>query len=162
MPARSVAAAHTKFENYDRPSETEIALLLRASQKRKQHSLLGGRAGDTAAPPGASPPVSSRWRSPTSSPDCFGRPPHLTEPPIPSGTSTSTQKGPRPSLRARDATPGNRPRPAAALLDSEPRRIPGLEVAQPSEYQSDLAPDQTGPSARAVPPEIGRASCRER
>jgi hypothetical protein len=56
--------ASTKLGNYGRPLELEIVLLLRAGQKLKQQSLLGGWAHDQAEV--VVEPVSSVDRSRTS------------------------------------------------------------------------------------------------
>ncbi len=116
---------------------------------------LHASAGSTCAISGASPPASSRSPSPASSPRSSGRPPPLTDRTQDrardaAGASTSTQEGPSPSREARESTMGSRPVRPRPLLDSEPRRTPGLEVTA-LEYQSDPAVDQTGPSARAAP-----------
>jgi len=104
-------------------------------------------AGSGCTPSDTSPPAWSRSLSPASSPRFFGRPQHLTDttPIIAPGTLPGRARATRrPTTVAQDSRPDygqpatHRSRPT---LDSEPRRIPGLEVAA-LEYQSDPAVDR--------------------
>ena len=115
-------------------------------------------AGDICARTDASRPVLSRSPSPASSQHSSGRlPPSMSErstPTIAPGTLPGRARAPRKAHDRRSrpatllrATGSGRPRP---LLDSEPRRIPGLEVPKPSNIS--LTPQSTRLDLPLVPP----------
>jgi transposase len=112
-------------------------------------------AGSTCTTTAASPRTSSRSPARANSPRSSGRPPRLTDPTPTTAPGTLPGRARahrRPTTVARGsrdllwATGQRRPRPS---LDSEPRRIPGLEVA-PSNIS--LTPPSTALDLPLVPP----------
>jgi transposase len=162
-----VEAAH----HYNRPPTIGLVLARRQQGQDPRVIEIAWRAqrgctnaGSTCAPSVASPLAWSRSRSPASSPDSSGRPRPLTDrrtPTIAPGTlrgrARATRKAHRRSRPARLlwATGPGRPRP---LLESEPRRIPGLEVAKPSNIS--LTQQSTRLDLPPVPPRQRPSSIR--